>query len=180
MDEGEAEVEARGQNPGIPQRVSAKAADDFMNTPEMKATSGKLEELTTDSDNAEKDKRQVWNDRAQWLEDHYFLTVSRQANEMGTADYRMEISLTPSGHEFNLLRPFIPERSRIADLADTVLPCYSSDQQSAIKDLTSLCSRNDHRVFYRPDGMPVAGRCPVDGCEIDVEVYVFQPLSTNY
>lgn len=29
----------RVQNSGVPQRMSAKAADDFMNTPEMKATS---------------------------------------------------------------------------------------------------------------------------------------------
>ena len=175
----------RVQNPGIPQRLSAKAADAFINTPEMKATSGKLEELASDGATAEKDKRRVWNDRgrlrrealsryqAQWLQDDYFLGVARQDNEIETAGSSMETSLTPNEHEFNLLRPFIPERSRIAELANTILPCYSSDQRSAIEDLTSLCSRVDHRVFYRPDEMPIGGRCPVDGCQIDVEACVF-------
>ncbi|KAL8856892.1 MAG: hypothetical protein Q9178_006481 [Gyalolechia marmorata] len=183
----------RVQNPGIPQRMSAKAADDFMKTSEMKATSGKLEELAINPTNVEKDKkRRVWNDRgrlrrealsryqAQWLEDDYILTVSQQEKEMVTTDYSMKTSPTPGEHEFNLLRPFIPERSRIADLADTVLPCYSSNQQSAIKDLISLCSKRDHRVFYRPGEIPVAGRCPVDDCQVDVEVYVFHPFSINY
>ena len=34
-----------------------------MNTPEMKATSSKLEELVIGYNDAEKDKRRVWNDR---------------------------------------------------------------------------------------------------------------------
>lgn len=85
----------RVQNSGVPQRMSAKAADDFMNTPEMKATSCKLEELANDCANPEKNKRRVWNNRgrlkrealsryqAQWLQDDYLLTVARQDNEIG-------------------------------------------------------------------------------------------------
>lgn len=165
----------RVQNSGVPQRMSAKAADDFMNTPEMKATSCKLEELANDCANPEKNKRRVWNNRgrlkrealsryqAQWLQDDYLLTVARQDNEIGTAE-TMETSLIPNEHEFDLLRPFVPERSRIANLANTVLPCYSSDQQSAITDLILLCSKADHRVFYRPDEMLIGGHCPVDDC----------------
>ncbi|KAL9029406.1 MAG: hypothetical protein Q9196_002348 [Gyalolechia fulgens] len=182
----------RVQNPGIPQRLSAKAADGFINTPEMKATSGKLEELAIDNTNVEKDKRWVWNNRgrlkrealsryqAQWLQNDYFLTVAREDNELRTAESTLETSPTPNEHEFNLLRPFIPERSRIATLADTILPCYSSDQRSAIEDLTSLCSRVDHRVFYRPDEMPISGRYPVDDCQIDVKAYVPTSSPTNY
>ena len=54
---------SRVQNSGVLQRMSAKAADDFMNILEMKATLYKLEELANDCANPKKNKRRVWNNR---------------------------------------------------------------------------------------------------------------------
>ncbi|KAL8636459.1 MAG: hypothetical protein Q9228_006148 [Teloschistes exilis] len=102
----------------------------------MIATSGKLEELSLQPGNGGKEKRRVWNDRGRlkrealekyqirWLEDDYFLTVSKQEEKEEVHNTVMHTSMTESEHEFDLLRPIIPERSRIAELADTALPCY--------------------------------------------------------
>ena len=43
--------------------MSVKTADDFINIPEMKATSYKLEELANNCANPKKNKRRVWNNR---------------------------------------------------------------------------------------------------------------------
>lgn len=162
-------------NPGIPRQMSAQAALDLSTTAEMKATS---EKLATLSEHEMQEKKRIYKERSRlrtealkkfqavWLEEDYINIVSMPTDlkDVSPAENRM----AQSQQDFEILRPFIQERSRIADLADAILPQHGTAQQSAIQDLVALCTQQDHRVLYRPDESPVAGRCPVGECHMTI------------
>ncbi|KAL8637191.1 MAG: hypothetical protein Q9228_005515 [Teloschistes exilis] len=177
----------RVMNPGIPKQMSAQAALDLSTTAEMKATS---EKLATLSEHEMQEKKRIYKERSRlrtealkkfqavWLEEDYINTVSMSTDLKDVSP--VENRMAQSQRDFEILRPFIQERSRIADLADAILPQHGTAQQSAIQDLVALCTQQDHRVLYRPDQSPVAGRCPVGECYMTISRYPLEALTSTH
>lgn len=169
----------RARNCGAPRKLSAQAACELSQTSEMLATD---EELTRLPAGETKEKRRLYAERqrlraqalaksyAQYLEDDYEATVSMPSKmEPESEHYRVGIDIARSDQDFVILRPFIPERARIADLADEILSPGGTQQRLAYEDLALLCTGHDHRVLYRPNEAPIAGHCPVGDCPVILE-----------
>ena len=169
----------RARNCGAPRRLSAQANFELSQTSEMLAID---EELATLPTSDTKEKRRLYAERqrlraqalaksyAQYLKDDYQATVSMPSQiEPESEHYKVGIDVSRSDQDFVILRPFIPERARIADLADEVLPPGGAQQRLAYEDLASLCDSGNHRVLYRPNKAPIAGHCPIGDYPVILE-----------
>ncbi|KAL4861450.1 hypothetical protein BDV12DRAFT_208024 [Aspergillus spectabilis] len=61
-----------------------------------------------------------------------------------------------------------PEQQRIAELMPTDKSFSYQDMLSAVEDLLVYCIKN-YDVFYRLREEPLNGRCPVRGCDLDLD-----------
>lgn len=132
----------------------------------MLATSEQLAKLPVEQ---VKEKRRIYNDRYrlqkealkkfrdEWLKEDYYNSISALTDLKVARDR----SIIPGDKDFRILRPFLPERARVADLADRASPLYSTARRFAVEDLILLYTEADHRVLYRPGDHPVEGRCSV-------------------
>ncbi|KAL8742603.1 MAG: hypothetical protein Q9190_004943 [Brigantiaea leucoxantha] len=151
--------------------MSAQAALELSQSSEMLAISQELRKFPKGE--GEREKSRLYKSKSrlikeaskkfrdQWLEQNYDENVS-----MSIANHNKASAL--SDQDFDILRPFIRDRSHIADLAKKPLNPGSVERKSAYEALASLCVR-DHRVLYRPDEAPIAGCCPVSNCNIQLE-----------
>ncbi|KAL8741787.1 MAG: hypothetical protein Q9190_005649 [Brigantiaea leucoxantha] len=163
----------RDRNCRIPQRMSAQAALELSQSSEMLAISQELRKFPKGEGRREKARLYVNKSRLmkkalekfqdRWLEQNYDNNVS-----MPTDNHANDRALALSDQDFDILRPFIRDRSYIADLARQPLNSGGVEQKAAYQALASLCVR-DHRVFYRPDESPIAGCCPVSNCNVQIE-----------
>lgn len=116
--------------------------------------------------------------QAEWLRLKYrrdvsmpnALTMEHESDITGQKSKVMKQS-TGMIDDFEALRPFLSERSRLADMKNLVFACHDQARLQAVKDLTALCGDTD-MVLYRPGEIPVEGCCPVANCQKDLKEYV--------
>ena len=160
---------ARHKNTDLPRKMPAQVAADFEDSQEMKALRSKLAELTpTELDERKKiiemqlrlRKQALREYQDQWLQDEYVRQVST-----ASVDCKKRNSAET---EVDNLRPFFPERVRVADMIGTLMPFLHQRRKSALEGLIAICNPADQRIWYRPDEIPIEGRCPVLHCGIDI------------
>lgn len=169
---------ARYRITALPQQLPAQQAKDFEASPPMAALALRLEALPP---HGREEHRKINHERhclrhealidyqAQWAQDEYKQHVS--SGSIATTeenDCKATQNLSAAEIDFQELRPFVPERSRVADLAGKVFPLSGLPRTFALHDLTVLC-RRDERVLYLPREHPFKGRCPVTDCGQEIE-----------
>ncbi|KAK3178123.1 hypothetical protein OEA41_000256 [Lepraria neglecta] len=163
----------RHQNVALPQKMSADALFAFENSLEMRALDARLATKTLDGSERKRIYTEMQNLKQkallryqeQWLEDDYIRTVSVGARETPGQPSRPQYeALSNVEHDFDVLRPFMPERSRLADMLYTSASCFDPARKEAVQDLTAICVSKDQRVIYRPNEVRLGGRCPVPDC----------------
>ncbi|KAL9033948.1 MAG: hypothetical protein Q9214_007270 [Letrouitia sp. 1 TL-2023] len=149
--------------------MSFQALADFNSSPEMVTLSSQLSELAPLQ---YEERQRIYNKRKllrkqalkqyqiQWLEADYDRSVAMPGN----LDHLQANGYDSSGDDFNLLRPFMVERSLLADMASESLVCYGDLYHDAVGALATICTQSDQRVLYRPGEAPIDGRCPFTQC----------------
>ena len=160
---------ARRQNIDLPQKMPAQVAAQFEDSQEMTALRSKLADHSSENsierkkigDMQQRMRKQALSDyQNQWLQDYYDRSVSA-----ARTDYE-NLSSVKLG--FGELRPFLPERARIADLIGLLVPCFDERRRGALNDLIAICGQRDQRVLFRVDESPVEGRCPSLDCGLEL------------
>ena len=170
----------------LPQQMPASEASKFEKDPRMVSLSDSISQLppgerihrATLSNAKSKLRRQALKEYQNlWAEEEY----QRHVKSNTIADIRKPEAiqgLSAAQKDFQILRPLIPERSRIADIAMGVSKHSLEARRQICNDLTSLCHQ-DEQVFYRPSEAPIEGHCPVLGCKEDILAYVPQLFQSD-
>ena len=173
---------ARYRNSSLPQKMPARYAEEFEHTPEMSELKTKLLSLPIGRErsrilNEQRKLRQQAQVRYQdqWAEEQYKCHVSTSLPSSDGQEAKKPQPLNKAEQEFLSLRSFLPERSRLADLAGTYVSVESIERQSALRDLVSIAGSDD-RVMFRPGETPVDERCPVSDCETMIREYVWSTM----
>ena len=175
---------ARYRATALPQQLPAQQAEELEQSSQMvelaKAQLALPVEATKEKARlrTKRDKlRQQMLTRYQdsWAEEDYRRHVAGRDNLEIRGSQAVQ-DLKTAQADFLTLRPFMPERARIADIASGNVKCDRAVKQRTIEDLIKICSQ-DERVFYRPQEEPIEGRCPV--CYQDINMWVVANLQST-
>jgi len=160
---------ARHQNLSLPRKLSAKVMIELERRPDVLKIFHEMSHLPAGAGQG----RTRLISQLRGLKQQALTEYQR---EWQNSDYDRKISgtddLDHAQKDFRALRLLMPERSHLVDMSDARLSCHNTARKTALKALIKLSSHEDHRVLYRPEEVPVQGRCPVANCQIKVERYM--------
>ena len=102
-----------------------------------------------------------------WLEKDYLRTVSFKTLEPSSKSQHEALDCTM--RNLRTLKPFMPERARLADKLSDSAPCFELTRKEAVQDITAIYVSKDQRACYRPNEIPIKGRYPVIDCRIKID-----------
>lgn len=164
---------ARHQNVNLPRKLSGRAIKELEKRPDVLKI---FEEILHLPEGAENDRSRLVR-QLKGLQQQALTEYQRQWQNR---DYDKRITGTDdidhAQKDFRALQLLMPERSYLADMSDSVFSCHDAARKTALGALITISTCEDHRVLYRPEEVPVRGRCPVPDCRIKVEKYATYSL----
>lgn len=104
-------------------------------------------------------KRALKEYQKEWVD----LMYERFVETRGKSDGNPE----PQERRFERLLAFMPERKRLCTMIEGLVEYTEEQRLSIVEDLITIASKNLEDI-YRPGEEPVDGRCPVEGCAVQI------------
>jgi HSP90 family molecular chaperone len=164
------------RNPELFLSLPAKAQADLRERSDYAAITQEIEDLSLKMSAAKtqatiselKSRRNQLFERRRKLEKEELDRVRAGQDRIHPSEREGPFHIDQHRSMFDRVRHLMEERSRLSNTLFCVALLRSTEGTSAVEDLTALL-KNSCRVAYQPLFRPRHGRCPVAGCDLELE-----------